>query len=140
MACEKTVERREVKFSRVFERVINSCVLDCYEYIEDCLKKDGVLMVGRRRLFSRKRRVRGAKTSFSSEKMAFFFFSALAAFSFCGRRCFTRKSPQNMENFSSNYLFCFLALSLEKCWNTAFGFVNCEEMTVSNLRLMHHTI
>ena len=45
-----------------------------------------------------------------------------------------------MENFSSDYLFCFLTLSLGKCWNTALGFVNYEEMMVSNLRLMHHAI
>ena len=45
-----------------------------------------------------------------------------------------------MENFSSNDLFCFLALSLGKCWNKALGFVNCEEMTASNFRLIHHTI
>ena len=45
-----------------------------------------------------------------------------------------------MENFSSNYLFCFLALSLGKCWNTALDFVNYEEMTTSNFRLIHHTI
>ena len=62
------------------------------------------------------------------------FFSAWAAFSLHGRRCFARKSPQNMVNFSSNDLFCFLALSLGKCWNTALGFVNYKEMTASNLR------
>ena len=45
-----------------------------------------------------------------------------------------------MENFSSNDLFCFLALSLGKCWNTALGFVNYKEMTASNFRLIHHTI
>ena len=44
-----------------------------------------------------------------------------------------------MENFSSNYLFCFLALSLGKCWNKVFGFVNYEEMTVTSLRLIEHT-
>ena len=139
MACEKSVERREVKFSRVFERLINYCVLDCCEYIEDCLKKDGVFTVGKRRLFPEKRRVRGAKTSFFETKDFVFFrkngvFSALVAFPLCGRRCFARKSPQNMENFSSNYLFCFLALSLGKCWNTVLDFVNCEEMTISNFR------
>ena len=81
MACEKTVERREVKFSRVFERVINSCVLDCYEYIEDCLKKDGILLAGKRRLFPKKRRVRGAKTSFFETK-DFVFFRKDGVFSF----------------------------------------------------------
>ena len=73
MACEKSVERREVKFSRVFERLINYCVLDCCEYIEDCLKKDGVFTVGKRRLFPEKRRVRGAKTSFFESKDFVFF-------------------------------------------------------------------
>ena len=51
MACEKSVERREVKFLRVFERLINYCVLVCYEYAEDCLKKDGILLVGKRHFF-----------------------------------------------------------------------------------------
>jgi len=73
VAYEKSVERREVKFSRVFERLINSCVVVCYGYIEDCLKKDGVLEVGKRRLFSRKRRVSGAKTSFFESKDFVFF-------------------------------------------------------------------
>lgn len=45
-----------------------------------------------------------------------------------------------MENFSSNYLFCFLALSLGKCWNKVLGFVNYEEMTVTSLRLIEHTM
>ena len=45
-----------------------------------------------------------------------------------------------MENFSSNDLFCFLALSLGKCWNTALGFVNYKEMTASNFRLIEHTM
>ena len=73
MACEKSVGRRKVKFLRVFERLINSCVLDCCEYIEDCLKKDGVFTVGKRRLFPKKRRVRGAKTSFFESKDFVFF-------------------------------------------------------------------
>ena len=68
MACEKSVGRRKVKFLRVFERLINYCVLGCCEYIEDCLKKDGVFTVERRRLFPKKRRVRGAKTSFFETK------------------------------------------------------------------------
>ena len=139
MACEKSVVRRKVKFLRVFERLINSCVLDCCEYIEDCLKKDGVFTVGKRRLFPKKRRVRGAKTSFFESKDFVFFrknavFSVLAAFLLCGRRRFARKSPQNMENFSSNDLFCFLVLSLGKSWNKALGFVNYKEMTASNFR------
>ena len=73
MACEKSVERRKVKFLRVFERLINYCVLVCYEYAEDCLKKDGVFTVGKRRLFPKKRRVRGAKTSFFESKDFVFF-------------------------------------------------------------------
>ena len=73
MACEKSVERRKVKFLRVFERLINYCVLVCYEYAEDCLKKDGVFTVGKRRLFPKKRRVRGAKTSFFETKDFVFF-------------------------------------------------------------------
>ena len=73
MACEKSVGRRKVKFLRVFERLINYCVLDCCEYIEDCLKKDGVFTVGKRRLFPKKRRVRGAKTSFFESKDFVFF-------------------------------------------------------------------
>ena len=73
MACEKSVERREVKFLRVFERLINYCVLVCYEYVEDCLKKDGVLLAGKRRLFPKKRRVSGAKTkSFETKDFVFF--------------------------------------------------------------------
>jgi len=139
IACEKSVERREVKFLRVFERLINYCVLDCCGYIEDCLKKDGVFTVGKRRLFPRKRRVSGAKTSFFESKDFVFLwqnavFSAWRPFSLRGRCRFARKSPQNMENFSSDYLFCFLALSLGKCWNTALNFVISARITVSNLR------
>ena len=45
-----------------------------------------------------------------------------------------------MVNFSSNDLFCFFALLLGKSENITLCFVNYEEMTASNFRLMHHAI
>ena len=70
-----------MKFSRVFECLINSCVLVRYEYIEDFLKKDGVFTVGKRRLFPKKRRVSSAKTK-SFESKDFVFFRKDGVFSF----------------------------------------------------------
>ena len=134
-----------LKFLQVFESLAINCVSVVCECIEERLKKDGVFTVGKRRLFPKKRRVRGAKTSFFESKDFVFFwkdgvFSFEAIFLSFWKCRFARKSPQNMENFSSDYLFCFLVLSLGKCWNTALGFVNSERTIISNLRLIEHTM
>ena len=53
---------------RVFEGLAMCCILAVYKCVEERLKKDGVLVVGKRRLFPKKRRVSGAKTSFFESK------------------------------------------------------------------------
>ena len=62
-----------LKFFRVFYGLIVDCISTICKYVEERLKKDGVLTVGKRRLFSRKRRVSGAKTSFFESKDFVFF-------------------------------------------------------------------
>lgn len=58
---------------RVFYGLIVNCISAVYKCIEERPEKDGVLVVGKRRLFSRKRRVSGAKTSFFDSKDFVFF-------------------------------------------------------------------
>ena len=70
-------------------------------------------MVGKRRLFSRKRRVRGAKTSFSDPKDFVFLRKDAVFFPLnlvlpLERRYFGRKSPQNTENFHRIAHFAFM--------------------------------
>ena len=62
-----------LKFFRVFESLAINCISGVCKCIEERPEKDGVFMVGKRRLFSRKRRVSGAKTSFSDSKDFVFF-------------------------------------------------------------------
>ena len=81
MAREFSVESFRMEIFRVFEGLVTSCLTTNCKYIEDRSEKDGVLTVGKRRLFSRKRRVRGAKTSFFETK-DFVFFRKDGVFSF----------------------------------------------------------
>ena len=62
-----------LKFFRVFDVLIVDCISTICKCIEERPEKDGVLTVGKRRLFSRKRRVSGAKTSFFESKDFVFF-------------------------------------------------------------------
>ena len=73
VACEFSVESYRMEIFRVFEGLAMCCILAVYKCIEERLKKDGVLVVGKRRLFPKKRRVSGAKTSFSESKDFVFF-------------------------------------------------------------------
>ena len=58
---------------RVFEGLAKDCISTSCKHIENRPEKDGVLTVGKRRLFSRKRRVSNAKTkSFESKDFVFF--------------------------------------------------------------------
>ena len=66
---------------RIFEGLAKDCISIFCKHIEDRPEKDGVLTVRKRRLFSRKRRVRGAKTSFFESK-DFVFLRKNAVFSF----------------------------------------------------------
>ena len=66
---------------RVFEGLAKDCISIFCKHIENRLKKDGVLMVRKRRLFSRKRRVSNAKTK-SFESKDFVFLRKNAVFSF----------------------------------------------------------
>ena len=62
-----------LKFFRVFYGLIINCISAVCKCIEGRLKKDGVLMVRKRRFFAKKRRVSGAKTSFFESKDFVFF-------------------------------------------------------------------
>ena len=91
---------------RVFEGLAKDCISTFCKHIENRLKKDGVLMV-------RKRRVSSAKTkSFESKDFVFLrkdgvFFQWNLILSF-RRRYFGRKSPKNRRKIPQTYLFCFL--------------------------------
>ena len=69
-----------LKFFRVFYGLIVNCISAVCKFIEERPEKDGVFMVEKRRLFPKKRRVRGAKTSFFESK-DFVFFRKDAVFS-----------------------------------------------------------
>ena len=89
------------------------CILAVYKCIEERPEKDGVLTVEKRRLFSRKRRVSGAKTkSFESKDFVFLrknaVFFPLNLVLPLEKRCFGRKSLQNTENFHRIAHFAFL--------------------------------
>ena len=69
-----------LKFFRVFYGLIINCISGVCKCIEERPEKDGVFMVEKRRLFPKKRRVCGAKTSFFESK-DFVFFRKNAVFS-----------------------------------------------------------
>jgi len=73
MAHEFFVRENLLEILRVFDALANDCILMRYKCVENQLKKDGVLMVRKRRLFPRKRRVSGAETSFFDSKDFVFF-------------------------------------------------------------------
>ena len=81
MARKFSVESFRMEIFGVFENLAMCCILAVYKCIEERLKKDGVLTVEKRRLFSRKRRVSSAKTK-SFESKDFVFFRKNAVFSF----------------------------------------------------------
>ena len=104
VACEFSVESYRMEIFRVFEGLAMCCILAVYKCVEERLKKDGVLVVGKRRLFPKKRRVSGAKTSFFESKYLVFFRKKRRLFPLnlisALERCrFGRKSPKNTENF-----------------------------------------
>ena len=66
---------------RVFKGLAKDCISTPCKHIENRPEKDGVLTVGKRRLFPKKRRVSGAKTS-SFESKDFVFLRKNAVFSF----------------------------------------------------------
>ena len=113
IAHEFFVESFHMEIFRVFEDLATSCLTTNCKHIEDRLKKDGVLMVRKRRLFPKKRRVSGAKTSFFDPK-DFVFFRKNAVFfsrmSFLpSEKCdFDRKQAQNSMKILSTSLFRFL--------------------------------
>ena len=73
VACEFSVESFRMEIFGVFEGLAMCCILAVYKCVEERLKKDGVLTVEKRRLFPKKRRVSGAKTSFFESKDPVFF-------------------------------------------------------------------
>ena len=73
MAREFSVESFRMEIFGVFEGLAMCCILAVYKCIEERLKKDGVLVVEKRRLFPKKRRVSSAKTSFFESKDFVFF-------------------------------------------------------------------
>ena len=73
MACEFSAGGNLLEIFRVFEGLAKDCISTPCKHIENRSEKDGVLMVRKRRLFSRKRRVSGAETkSFESKDFVFF--------------------------------------------------------------------
>ena len=73
VAYEKSDNSHGFEIFRVFDGLIINCISVVCKCVEERLKKDGVLMVEKRRLFSRKRRVSGAETSFFESKDFVFF-------------------------------------------------------------------
>ena len=57
MACEFSAGGNLLEIFRVFEGLAKDCISTPCKHIENRPEKDGVLTVGKRRLFSRKRRV-----------------------------------------------------------------------------------
>ena len=104
---------------RIFEGLAKDCISIFCKHIEDRPEKDGVLTVEKRRLFPKKRRVSGAKTSsFESKDFVFLrkdgvFFQWNLILSF-RRRYFGRKQARNRMKIPPTYLFCFLVLLLGK--------------------------
>ena len=114
---------------RVFEGLVISCLTANYKYIKDRSEKDGVFTVEKRRLFPKKRRVRGAKTKFFESKDFVFLrkdavlFSCILVLSF-GRRCFGRKQARNRSKIPPIHLFCILVLLSRKWESVSWNFVN----------------
>ena len=81
MACEFSAGGNLLEIFRVFKGLAKDCISTHCKHIENRPEKDGVLTVGKRRLFPKKRRVRGAKTSFFETK-DFVFFRKDGVFSF----------------------------------------------------------
>ena len=92
VACEFFVRRDLLGILRVFKGCVRNCIPIFCKYIEDRLKKDGVFMVVKRRLFPIKRRVSGAKTK-SFESKDFVFFRKNAVFSSVVLDFVLRKMP-----------------------------------------------
>ena len=81
MACEFSAGGNLLGIFRVFKGLAKDCISTSCKHIEDRPQKDGVLTVEKRRLFPKKRRVIGAKTSFFESK-DFVFLRKNAVFSF----------------------------------------------------------
>ena len=73
VACEFSRRERRMEIFGVFEGLVICCLIIVCESLKTRLKKDGVLTVEKRRLFPKKRRVGGAKTSFFESKDLVFF-------------------------------------------------------------------
>ena len=117
IAHEFSVESFRMEILRVFASLAIACKTTYCKHIEDRPKKDGVLTVRKRRLFSRKRRVSGAKTkSFESKdfvflrKNAVFFSERLETLS-KNCRFFSDLTPVR-NIFPQNRLVHFVALRL----------------------------
>ena len=111
---EFSVIGKFLEIFRVFESWAKDCISIPCKHIENRPEKDGVLTVGKRRLFSRKRRVSGAKTSsFESKDFVFsrknaVFFSMVSLLS-SEKYDFGRKQARNRRKILPMYPFCFLA-------------------------------
>ena len=81
MAHEFSVIGNLLEIFRVFEGLAKDCISTSCKHIENRPEKDGVLTVGKRRLFPKKRRVSSAKTK-SFESKDFVFFRKNEVFSF----------------------------------------------------------
>ena len=103
----------------VFEGLAMCCILAVYKCVEERLKKDGVLVVGKRRLFSRKRRVSSAKTK-SFESKDFVFLRKNAVFFIRGNLLIILKVPfytkitSKHEKIPSKFSFHTLVSLLRK--------------------------
>ena len=117
VACEFFVESFRMEIFGVFEGLAMCCILAVYKCVEERLKKDGVLTVEKRRLFPKKRRVSGAKTSFFESKDFVFFrknavFSSVDFFFVILKVSFTLKSLRNSEKFTPAHSFYISILLL----------------------------
>ena len=79
IAHEFSAGRNFLEIFRIFEGLAKDCISTSCKHIENRPEKNAVLMVGKRRLFSRKRRVSSAKTS-SFESKDFVFLRQNAVF------------------------------------------------------------
>ena len=81
MACEFSAGGNFLEIFQVFKGLAKDCISISCKHIENRPEKDGVLTVGKRRLFPKKRRVSGVKTK-SFESKDFVFFRKNGVFSF----------------------------------------------------------
>ena len=114
-AYEFSVESFRMEILRVFASLAIACKTTYCKHIEDRLKKDGVFVVGKRRLFQKKRRVGAAKTkSFEPKDFVLFgkdaVFSEDVFFSLSEECYFCRKIAQNTKKFCRTAHFVFLSL------------------------------